>query len=103
MQLGHDRLGRWAEIVRPPDEHDTPPSYSTGSEGVARSRPMVRPAKRAEYLSSSREAATAWVMLQAGKITEATIDALSKLCRPATSSSLAATRFWMTTSRRGKA
>ena len=45
-----------------------------------RSRPTARPAPAAleDFVNKLEKPRTAWVMLPAGKITEATIDALSK-------------------------
>ena len=107
MQLGMIGLGRMGgNIVRRLMKHGhTAVVYDKDPKAVAPSRPTARPA-RARWKISSRKLEkprTAWVMLPAGKITEATIDALSKLMQPDDVIIDGGNTFWQDDVRRGKA
>src|SRR6202521_6398908 len=56
-----------------------------------------------DFVSRLEKSRTAWVMLPAGKITETTIDALSKLMRPDDVIIDGGNTFWQDDVRRGKA
>src|ERR1700712_4598588 len=56
-----------------------------------------------EFVRALEKPRTAWVMLPAGKITEATIDALSKLMEPGDVIIDGGNTFWQDDIRRGKA
>src|SRR4051794_28165967 len=56
-----------------------------------------------DFVSKLERPRTAWVMLPAGRVTEATIDALSKLMQPGDIIIDGGNAFWQDDVRRGKA
>ena len=96
MQLGMIGLGRMGgNIVRRLMKHGhTAVAYDKDAKAVAAI--AAEGAQGAggleEFVAKLSKPRVAWVMLPAGKITELTIEALSKLWNAATSSSMAATR-----------
>ena len=101
MQLGMIGLGRMGgNIVRRLMKHGhTTVVYDKDPKAVAAiaADGAVSSGALEDFVKKLEKPRTAWVMLPAGKITEATIDALAKLMEMAMSSSMAATRSGRTT------
>ena len=107
MQLGMIGLGRMGgNIVRRLMKHghtavvydkDAKAVAGLGSDGAVASNSLE------EFVQKLDKPRAAWVMLPAGKITEATIDALSKLMEPDDIIIDGGNTFWQDDIRRGKA
>mgnify|MGYP003694790227 CR=1 FL=1 len=107
MQLGMIGLGRMGgNIVRRLMKHGhSTVVYDKDRRRSRRSRPKVRSAPSAleDFVGKLEKPRTAWVMLPAGKITEATIDALAKLMQAGDVIIDGGNTFWQDDVRRGKA
>src|SRR6202171_2133475 len=107
MQLGMIGLGRLGvNIVRRLMKHvHTTVVYDKDPKAVAAlgTDGAVGAGALEEFVSKLERPRTAWVMLPAGKITEATIDALSKLMEPDDVIIDGGNTFWQDDVRRGKA
>src|SRR4051794_38429445 len=107
MQLGMIGLGRMGgNIVRRLMKHghtavvydkDPKAVAALAAEGAAGADTLE------DFVSKLEQPRTAWVMLPAGKITETTIDALSKLLQPGDVIIDGGNAFWQDDVRRGKA
>ena len=107
MQLGMIGLGRMGgNIVRRLMKHghtavvydkDPKAVAAIGADGAIGSGALE------EFVKKLEKPRTAWVMLPAGKITEATIDTLSKLMEPGDVIIDGGNTFWQDDVRRGKA
>jgi len=107
MQLGMIGLGRMGgNIVRRLMKHghstvvydkDPKAVAALAADGAAGSGALE------DFVGKLEKPRTAWVMLPAGKITEATIDALSKLMQPGDVIIDGGNTFWQDDVRRGKA
>src|ERR1700710_1348049 len=107
MQLGMIGLGRMGgNIVRRLMKHghttvvydkDPKAVAAIGADGAVGSSALE------EFVKKLEKPRTAWVMLPAGKITEATIDTLSKLMEPGDVIIDGGNTFWQDDVRRGKA
>src|ERR1700732_1360451 len=107
MQLGMIGLGRMGgKIVRRLMKHghttvvydkDPKAVAALAADGAAGSSALE------DFVSKLEKPRTAWVMLPAGKITEATIDALSKLMQAGDVIIDGGNTFWQDDVRRGKA
>ncbi len=107
MQLGMIGLGRMGgNIVRRLMKHghsavvydkDAKAVAALAAEGAAGASDLE------DFVKKLTKPRTAWVMLPAGKITEATIDALSKLMEPGDVIIDGGNAFWQDDVRRGKA
>jgi len=107
MQLGMIGLGRMGgNIVRRLMKHghstvvydkDPKAVAALAADGAAGSGALE------DFVGKLKKPRTAWVMLPAGKITEATIDALSKLMQPGDVIIDGGNTFWQDDVRRGKA
>ena len=107
MQLGMIGLGRMGgNIVRRLMKHGhTTVVYDKDPNAVAAlgTDGAVGAGALEEFVSKLERPRTAWVMLPAGKITEATIDALAKLMQPNDVIIDGGNTFWQDDVRRGKA
>src|ERR1700712_5299000 len=107
MQLGMIGLGRMGgNIVRRLMKHGhTAVVYDKDPKTVAAlaADGAVGANSLEEFVSKLEKPRTAWVMLPAGKITEATIDELSKLMEPGDVIIDGGNTFWQDDVRRGKA
>ena len=107
MQLGMIGLGRMGgNIVRRLMKHGhTTVVYDKDPKAVAAlgADGAVGAGALEEFVSKLERPRTAWVMLPAGKITEATIDALAKLMQPDDVIIDGGNTFWQDDVRRGKA
>src|SRR5258707_14597040 len=107
MQLGMIGLGRMGgNIVRRLMKHGhSAVVYDKDSKAVAALAADGASGSTAleEFVSKLEKPRTAWVMLPAGKITEATIDALSKLMQAGDVIIDGGNTFWQDDVRRGKA
>src|SRR5476651_1031844 len=107
MQLGMIGLGRMGgNIVRRLMKHGhTTVVYDKDSKAVAALAADGAAGASAleDFVSKLEKPRTAWVMLPAGKITEATIDTLSKLMEPGDVIIDGGNTFWQDDVRRGKA
>ena len=108
MQLGMIGLGRMGgNIVRRLMKHGhTTVVYDKDPKAVAaHRRPTARSAPRAleDFVKKLEKPRTAWVMLPAGKITEATIETLAKLMERGDVIIDGGNTFWQDDVRRGKA
>src|SRR6202021_2094314 len=107
MQLGMIGLGRMGgNIVRRLMKHGhTTVVYDKDPKAVAAiaADGAVGSGALDGFVNSLEKPRTAWVMLPAGKITEATIDALSKLMEPGDVIIDGGNTFWQDDVRRGKA
>src|SRR3954471_24030035 len=107
MQLGMIGLGRMGgNIVRRLMKHGhTTVVYDKDTNVVAAlaAEGAVGSGELAEFVRKLEKPRTAWVMLPAGKITEVTIDALSKLMQPGDVIIDGGNTFWQDDVRRGKA
>jgi 6-phosphogluconate dehydrogenase len=107
MQLGMIGLGRMGgNIVRRLMAHGhTAVVYDKDPKAVAAlaADNAAGSGSLEEFVLKLQQPRTAWVMLPAGKITEATIDALSKLMQPGDTIIDGGNTFWQDDVRRGKA
>jgi 6-phosphogluconate dehydrogenase len=107
MQLGMIGLGRMGgNIVRRLMKHGhSTVVYDKDAKAVAAIAADGADGARAleEFVSKLEKPRTAWVMLPAGKITEATIDALAKLMESGDVIIDGGNTFWQDDVRRGKA
>src|ERR1700675_757772 len=107
MQLGMIGLGRMGgNIVRRLMKHGhTTVVYDKDPKAVAAlgTDGAVGAGALEEFVSKLERPRTAWVMLPAGKITEATIDAVAKLMQPDDVIIDGGNTFWQDDVRRGKA
>jgi 6-phosphogluconate dehydrogenase len=107
MQLGMIGLGRMGgNIVRRLMKHGhTAVVYDKDAKAVAAlaADGAVGAAALEEFVGKLEKPRTAWVMLPAGKITEATIDALSKLMQAGDVIIDGGNSFWQDDVRRGRA
>ncbi|MGY3616967.1 phosphogluconate dehydrogenase (NAD(+)-dependent, decarboxylating) [Bradyrhizobium sp. USDA 10063] len=107
MQLGMIGLGRMGgNIVRRLMAHGhTAVVYDKDPKAVAAlaADNALGSASLEEFVRKLEQPRTAWVMLPAGKITEATIDALSKLMQPGDTIIDGGNTFWQDDVRRGQA
>src|SRR3954453_23618625 len=107
MQLGMIGLGRMGgNIVRRLMKHGhTAVVYDKDAKAVAAlaADGALGAAPLEEFVNRLEKTRTAWVMLPAGKITEATIDALSKLMQAGDVIIDGGNSFWQDDVRRGKA
>src|ERR1700716_1670586 len=107
MQLGMIGLGRMGgNIVRRLMKHGhTTVVYDKDPKAVAAlaADGSVGTAALEDFVGKLTKPRTVWVMLPAGKITEATIDALSKLMQPDDVIIDGGNTFWQDDVRRGKA
>ena len=107
MQLGMIGLGRMGgNIVRRLMKNGhTAVVYDKDAEGGrgARGRRRRRRRHAARFRAKLEKPRTAWVMLPAGKITEATIEALAKLMQAGDVIIDGGNTFWQDDVRRGKA
>src|ERR1700738_3833953 len=107
MQLGMIGLGRMGgNIVRRLMQHGhTAVVYDKDPKAVAAlaADNAAGSASLEDFGLKLEAPRTAWVMLPAGKITEATIDALSKLMQPGDVIIDGGNTFWQDDVRRGKA
>jgi len=107
MQLGMIGLGRMGgNIVRRLMKHGhTAVVYDKDAKAVASlAADNAAPSSSLEdFVLKLQAPRTAWVMLPAGEITEATIDALSKLMQPGDVIIDGGNTFWQDDVRRGKA
>jgi 6-phosphogluconate dehydrogenase len=107
MQLGVIGLGRMGgNIVRRLMKHEhTTVVYDKDPKAVAAATAVgaVGAYTLEEFVGALEKPRTAWVMLPAGKITEATIDALGKLMEPGDVIIDGGNTFWQDDIRRGKA
>src|SRR3981189_2828741 len=107
MQLGMIGLGRMGgnivrRLMKPGhpsvvDDKDPKAVAALGADGAVGAGALE------EFVSKLERPRTAWVMLPAGKITEATIDALAKLLQPDDVIIDGGNTFWQDDVRRGKA
>ncbi|MFL6816923.1 MAG: phosphogluconate dehydrogenase (NAD(+)-dependent, decarboxylating) [Bradyrhizobium sp.] len=107
MQLGMIGLGRMGgNIVRRLMKHGhTTVVYDKDTNVVAAlaAEGAVGSGELAEFVRKLEKPRTAWVMLPAGKITEVTIDSLSRLMEPGDVIIDGGNTFWQDDVRRGKA
>ena len=107
MQLGMIGLGRMGgNIVRRLMRHGhTTVVYDKDPKAVAAiaADGALGSSALEEFINKLEKPRTAWVMLPAGKITEATIDALEKLMEPGDVIIDGGNTFWQDDVRRGKA
>ncbi len=107
MQLGMIGLGRMGgNIVRRLMKHGhTTVVYDKDAKAVAAiaADGAVGTGTLEDFVKKLEKPRTAWVMLPAGKITEATIDALAKLMEPGDVIIDGGNTFWQDDVRRGKA
>src|SRR5258707_7632084 len=107
MQLGMIAFGRMGgNIVRRLMKHGhTTVVYDKDPKAVAAlgADGAVGAGALEEFVSKLERPRAAWVMLPAGKITEATIDALAKLMQPDDVIIDGGNTFWQDDGRRGKA
>ena len=107
MQLGMIGLGRMGgNIVRRLMKHGhSTVVYDMDPKGVAglAADGAVSAGTLEDFVDKLERPRTAWVMLPAGRITEATIDALSKLMQPGDVIIDGGNTFWQDDVRRGKA
>src|ERR1700761_3750412 len=107
MQLGMIGLGRMGgNIVRRlMKQGHTTVVYDKDPKAVAAlgADGSVGASALEDFVKKLTKPRTAWVMLPAGKITEATIDALSKLMEPGDVIIDGGNTFWQDDVRRGKA
>ena len=107
MQLGMIGLGRMGgNIVRRLMKNGhTAVVYDKDAKAVAASpaEGATGAASLEEFVAKLEKPRTAWVMLPAGKITEATIDALAKLMEAGDVIIDGGNTFWQDDVRRGKA
>src|SRR5260221_234586 len=107
MQLGMIGLGRMGgNIVRRLMKHGhSTVVYDKDPKAVAAisADGAVGSSALEDFVKKLEKPRTAWVMLPAGKITEATIDALSKLMAPGDVIIDGGNTFWQDDVRRGKA
>src|SRR6187402_2545239 len=107
MQLGMIGLGRMGgNIVRRLMKHGhTSVVYDKDPKAVAAlaAEGSVGGASLEEFVSKLSKPRAVWIMLPAGKITEATIDALTKLLEPDDVIIDGGNSFWQDDVRRGKA
>src|SRR5258708_549911 len=107
MQLGMIGLGRMGgNIVRRLMKHGhSTVVYDKDPKAVAAisADGAVGSSALEDFVKKLEKPRTAWVMLPAGKITEATIDALSKLMEPGDVIIDGGNTFWQDDVRRGKA
>jgi 6-phosphogluconate dehydrogenase len=107
MQLGMIGLGRMGgNIVRRLMAHGhTAVVYDKDPKAVAAlaADNAAGSASLEEFVRKLEQPRTAWVMLPAGKITEATIESLSKLMQPGDTIIDGGNTFWQDDVRRGKA
>src|SRR6195952_1675573 len=107
MQLGMIGLGRMGgNIVRRLMKHGhTAVVYDKDPKTVAAlaADGAVGANSLEDFVLKLEKPRTAWVMLPAGKITEATIDALAKLMQPDDTIIDGGNTFWQDDVRRGKA
>ncbi len=107
MQLGMIGLGRMGgNIVRRLIKHGhTAVVYDKDPKAVAAlgAEGAVGTAALEDFVSKLEKPRTAWVMLPAGRITEATIEALSKLMEAGDVIIDGGNTFWQDDVRRGKA
>src|SRR6185295_8997327 len=107
MQLGTIGLGRMGgNIVRRLMKHGhSTVVYDKDPKAVAALGPdgAVGAAALEDFVRKLEKPRTAWVMLPAGKITEATIDALAKLMEPGDVIIDGGNTFWQDDVRRGAA
>src|SRR6202048_4841249 len=107
MQLGMSGLGRMGgNIVRRLMKHGhTTVVYDKDAKAVAAiaADGAVGASALEDFVSKLEKPRTAWVMLPAGKITEATIDVLSKLMQAGDVIIDGGNSFWQDDVRRGKA
>src|SRR5260221_3626933 len=107
MQIGMIGLGRMGgNIVRRLMKHGhTAVVYDKDPKAVAAlgADGALGAGALADFVSKLEKPRTAWVMLPAGKITEATIEALSKLMQPDDVIVDGGNTFWQDDVRRGRA
>src|SRR4030088_618552 len=107
MQLGMIGLGRMGgNIVRRLMRNGhTSVVYDKDSKAVAAlaAEGATGAGSLEDFVAKLEKPRTAWVMLPAGKITEATIEALSKLMQPGDAIIDGGNTFWQDDVRRGKA
>src|SRR3984893_13410382 len=107
MQLGMIGLGRiGGNIVRRLMKHGhTAVDYDKDPKSVAScgADGALGAGSLEDFVGKLEKPRTAWVMLPAGKITEATIDALSKLMQAGEIIIAGGNTFWQDDVRRGKA
>src|ERR1700752_2380463 len=107
MQLGSSGLGRMGgNIVRRLMRHGhTTVVYDKDEKAVAALAADGAAASQAleDFVAKLETPRTAWIMLPAGKITEATIEALAKLMQPGDVIIDGGNTFWQDDVRRGKA
>ena len=107
MQLGMIGLGRMGgNIVRRLMKHGhTTVVYDKDAKAVTTiaAEGATGAGTLEEFVRKLEKPRAAWVMLPAGKITEATIDALSKLMQPGDTIIDGGNSFWQDDVRRGKA
>src|SRR3954447_23089598 len=105
MQLGMIGLGRMGgNIVRRLMRNGhTAVVYDKDSNAVAAlaAEGAISANSLEDFVAKLQKPRTAWVMLPAGKITEATIDELAKLMRPGNVIIDAGNTFWQDDVRRG--
>ena len=104
----HDRPRPDGRQHRPPADEERPHRRRLRQGSQRRSRrspPKARPAPNSleDFVAKLEKPRTAWVMLPAGKITEATIEALAKLMQPGDVIIDGGNTFWQDDVRRGKA
>src|SRR3981189_3315995 len=106
MQLGMIGLGRMGgNIVRRLVKRGhTAVVYDKDQKAVAAlaAEGAVGASTLEDFVAKLEKPRTAWVMLPAGKITETTIETLSKLIQPGDVIIDARNRFWQDEVRRGK-
>ena len=113
-QLGNSANAAWHDRPRPDGRQHRPPADEERPHGggvrqgsqsgrSARGRGRSRRQFAGRFRGKLEKPRTAWVMLPAGKITEATIEALAKLMQPDDAIIDGGNTFWQDDVRRGKA